>query len=249
MVHQVASEVGIVGFGRCGRLAAEVLSRDRRVVVTDVRDLSADAKALGIAWGDLAAVASRPVVVLAVPIRALPEILAAAVPHLEPDAVVVDLASVKSKPVEWMEARLPAGVARVGTHPLFGPDSVREHGLEGQRIVITPVRGHEAAADRVTRAARALGLEPIVTTPEDHDRQMARSQALVFLVARAVRSAGLGTAELGTPTERRVGSALRLVDDDSRELYEDILVLNPWAAEAAAALREAIGAEIDRLFD
>lgn len=242
------SDVGIVGFGRCGRLAAGILSRDRRVVVTDVRDLSDAAAALGVAWGSLEEVADRAVVLLAAPIRALPGILDTVAPRLRPDGLVVDLASVKSRPMEWMAETLPRGVARVGTHPLFGPDSVREQGIEGQRIVVVPAEGHAEAADRVTRAARAIGLEPIVTTAEDHDRQMARSQALVFLVARAVRGAGLGTTELGTPTERRVGSALRLVDDDTLELYEDILRLNPWAAEAAGALRDAIGAEVEHLF-
>lgn len=243
----MTADVGIVGFGRCGRLAAEVLADGRRVAVTDPRDRRADAEALGVEWADLDGVASRPVVLLAVPIRAIPEILDDLAPRLAPGAVVVDMASVKTKPMAWMEERLPGSVSFVGTHPLFGPDSVRERGLEGQAIAITPARGHEAAAERVTAAARALGLRPVVTTPEDHDRQMARSQALVFLVARSIRAAGLDAAELGTPSEHRVSSALRLVDADSRELYEDILTLNPWAAEALTGFRDALGAEVDRL--
>lgn len=238
-----------MGFGRCGRLAGEVLSDRRKVSVTDVRDRSADAAAAGLAWADLETVASKPVVCLAVPIRAMPAVLDEVAPLLSPGAVVVDLASVKVHPMRWMAERLPDGVAHVGTHPLFGPDSVRERGIEGQGIVVTPASGHEEAADRVVAEARALGLETVVTSPEDHDRQMARSQALVFLMARAVRAAGLGTAEYGTPSERRVGSALELVGDDTDELYEDILTLNPYAAEAAVALRDALSAEIARLID
>lgn len=245
----MAREAGIVGFGRCGSLTAEVLSDRYVVTVTDTRDRSAEAAEAGVRWSDLPTVARKPTVLLAVPVRALPAVLDELAPLLSPDAVVIDLASVKVKPMAWMAARLPAHVQYVGTHPLFGPDSVRANGSAGQWIVVTPARGHEDAAERVVREARDFGLEPIVTSPEDHDRQMARSQALVFLLARAVRSAGLGSAEYGTPSERRVGSALRMVDEDSDQLYEDILTLNPYAAEAAVALREALSAEIERLIE
>lgn len=236
-----------MGFGRCGRLAAEVLAKRHRVTVTDEKNLSREAGTRGVAWGDLGVVASKPRVVLAVPIRAIPGVLDAVRPHLAPDAVVVDLASVKLRPMSWMEERLPDGVARVGTHPLFGPDSVREFGLQGQRIVVCPAPGHAGAADLVIREARSLGLEPVIASPEEHDREMARSQALVFLTARSLRNAELGRAELGTPSERRVFSALRLLDADSEELYEDILRFNPYAERTARSLRDAMDEEIDRL--
>lgn len=245
----MASEAGIVGFGRCGRLAAEILSRRYRVSVTDARDRSAEAEVAGVEWSDLPTVARKSVVLLAVPIRALPSVLDELEPLLSPGAVVVDLCSVKVKPMAWMARRLPDHVEYVGTHPLFGPDSAREHGFLGQGIVVTPAPGHEGVADRVVREARELGLEPIVTSPEDHDRQMARSQALVFLLARSVRAAGLGSAEYATPSERWVGSAMRLVGEDSDQLYEDILTLNPYAAEAVFAFRDALNVEVERLLE
>ncbi|HUP21188.1 MAG TPA: prephenate dehydrogenase/arogenate dehydrogenase family protein [Gemmatimonadota bacterium] len=240
------ADVGIVGFGRCGRLAAETLYPTCRVTVTDVRDLSRDAEALGVGWSDLAGVASRPWVLLAVPIRALPLVLDGVAPHLRGDALLVDTASVKVRPMEWMAERLPAGAAFAGTHPLFGPDSVREAGLAGQRIAVCAAPGREEAADEVAAFARRLGLEPVRVEPEAHDRDMARSQALAFLIARALKRAGIGPPELTTPSERRVFAALALTDADSSELYEDILALNPFAAEAAGSLEAALRAEIAR---
>lgn len=241
------TDVGIVGFGRCGRLAAEVLSGNHRVTVTDARDRSGEAAAAGIAWGDLPTVARNPWVVLAVPIRSLPAALDALVPHLVDDVLVVDLASVKERPMAWMDQRLPAGVARVGTHPLFGPDSVRARGLAGQRIAVCPAPGWPDAAERVVAEARVLGLEPVVVDAEAHDREMARSQALVFLVARALGRAGIGETDLATPSEDRLWDAMALVAGDTDELYEDILTYNPWAAERARALRDALAGEIERL--
>jgi len=240
-------ELGIVGYGRCGQLAAEVLENDFQVMVSDARDLSSEAAARGVAWGDLEACASRPTVLVAVPIRVMPEVLRGISPHLREGATVVDMASVKMEPMRWMAELLPPGVARVGTHPLFGPDSVPERNIRGQRIVVCEAQGHDAAARSVEVVARRLGLEALRLDPETHDREMARSQALVFLLARALSAAGLEGSEYGTPSERRLWSALHLTTADTDELYEDILRLNPFASEPAHALAAAVQSEADRL--
>jgi prephenate dehydrogenase len=240
-------ELGIIGYGRCGQLAAEVLGTDFQVVVTDVRDLASEAAARGVAWGDLAACASRPTVLLAVPIRKMPAVLKSMAPHLRKGATVVDMASVKVEPMRWMAELLPADVSRVGTHPLFGPESAPERSVRGQRIVVCEAEGYAAAARSIEVIARRLGLEALRLDPETHDREMARSQALVFLLSRALAAAGLEGSEFGTPSERRVWSALNLTAADTDELYEDILRLNPFAPESARALATAVRAEADRL--
>ena len=240
-------ELGIVGYGRCGQLAAEVLETDFHVTATDVRDLSGQAAARGVAWGDIAACASKPTVLLAVPVRTIPRVLQAIAPHLPEGATVVDMASVKVEPMRWMAELLPAGVSRVGTHPLFGPESAPERNIRGQRIVICEAEGYAPAARSIEVIARRLGLESIRLDPETHDREMARSQALVFLLARALASADLGGSQYGTPSERRVWSALNMTAADTDELYEDILKLNPFARESTRALIEAVQAEAARL--
>ncbi len=247
-------EVGIVGFGRCGQLAARILGQRFRVRVADLVDRSAEA--LGAEWVSIPTAASAPRVVLAVPIRALSEVLDAIAPHLQPGALVVDLCSVKLLPGRWMSERLPEGVRPVGTHPLFGPDSAREEGTLGQRIAVCGLPGHEKAAREVAQTCRALGLEPLFVDADEHDRRMARSQAMVFLVARSLRRAGIAAedaldrsrlVELGTPSERRFLSMLELVGGDTEELYEDIVRHNPHARVAARRLVVAVEAEIDRL--
>ena len=240
-------ELGIVGYGRCGQLAAEVLETDFHVIATDVHDLSGQAAARGVAWGDIAACASRPTVLLAVPVRTMPGVLEAIAPHLREGATVVDMASVKVEPMRWMEELLPPGVARVGTHPLFGPESAPDRNIRGQRIVVCEAEGHAAAARSIEVIARRLGLESVRLDPETHDREMARSQVLVFLLARALASANLGGSQYGTPSERRVWSALNMTAADTDELYEDILKLNPFAPESTRALIEAVRTEADRL--
>ncbi|MFX9058099.1 prephenate dehydrogenase/arogenate dehydrogenase family protein, partial [Acinetobacter baumannii] len=91
-------------------------------------------------------------------------------PHLRPGALVVDVCSIKTRPLEILERALPPGVDLLGTHPLFGPESGRA-GLAGLRIALCPVRGRRAGQAR--RFLRRLGLAVTVTTAAEHDRQMA----------------------------------------------------------------------------
>lgn len=251
-----SGELGLVGFGRCGQLAAQVLAPRFAVRAADRIDRSPQASALGVEWVPLAEAASAPRVVIAVPIRVLPYVLDELVPHLRPGALVVDMCSVKVEPVRWMVERLPPTARPVGTHPLLGPDSVREEGLEGQRIAVCAAPGHEKAAAEVAAACRELGLDPVRLDADDHDRRMARSQAMVFLVARSLRRAGIVAgdvrersrlAELGTPSERRFLSILELVEADTEELYEDLIRHNPHAHDIARRLAAAVEAEVDRL--
>jgi prephenate dehydrogenase len=245
-VTRISDEAGIIGLGRCGQLAARLLRDHYRLTVTDISDRSAEAASLGVKWDSLESVATRARILLAVPIRAMPTVLGQIAPHLTDGALVVDVCSVKSRPMEWMAEHLPAGVRSVGTHPLFGPDSVSKQGVNGQRIVVCAPRGQEAAAEEVCRVATEIGLEVVVSTPDEHDRQMARSQAVVFLLARAMQLAGLEPAQLGTPSERQVYSALDLVVGDTDELYEDILTHNPHVSKPVRALCAAMMSEIDR---
>ncbi|HKY61217.1 MAG TPA: prephenate dehydrogenase [Gemmatimonadota bacterium] len=250
------ADVGVIGFGRCGQVVAGTLGERFRVRAADARDRSFEAKALGIEWVSISEAADASHVVLAVPIRAFPGTLDEIAPRLRPDAVVVDVGSVKLEPRRWMMERLPQAVHPVGTHPMFGPDSLLEEGLAGQRIAVCPVPGHEQAAEDVAAVCRGLGLEPMVVDAGEHDRRMARSQAMVFLVARSLRRAGIAPEEgpdrlrlieLGTPSERRFLSVLDLVSRDTQELYEDIVRYNPYAREAARGLMAAVETEVRRL--
>ena len=64
-------------------------------------------------------------VVVAVPVAAMPAVFDAIAPHVRPGALVADVGSVKMLPTRWMLERLPGHVDLVATHPLFGPQSAR----------------------------------------------------------------------------------------------------------------------------
>jgi prephenate dehydrogenase len=225
--------LGLIGFGQFGQLAGRVLAEHFDVLVTDVDpDAEARVRASGLRFGGLAQAAGCEVVVAAAPVAAMREVFADIAPHLRPGALVVDVGSVKMLPVRWMTELLPAHVDLVATHPLFGPQSART-GLKGLRFVVCPVRGerHEAVA----AFGRKLGLAVTVTTPEEHDREMAYVQALTHLIGRSLVNIGVPDEQLKTQSYQHLLELCGLIGADTFELFTAIQTQNPFAAEVVGA--------------
>lgn len=229
--------LGLIGFGQFGQLAARVLKDHFDVVVSDPAPGAAEhARALGVGFGPLEAAAACDVVVVAVPVAAMREALASIAPHLSPGALVVDVGSVKTLPARWMAELLPAGIDVVATHPLFGPQSVARDGLEGLRFVVCPVRGERH--ERVAAFGRSLGLAVTVTTPEEHDEEMAYVQALTHLIGRSLVNLGIPSERLATQSYQHLLELCGLIGADTFELFKAIQTQNPFAPQVANAFVE-----------
>jgi prephenate dehydrogenase len=231
--------LGLIGFGQFGQLAAGVLKDHFDVLVSDRAPDAADrAAALGVGFGSLEEAASREIVVVAVPVAAMREVFAAMAPHLKPGALVVDVGSVKVLPAQWMTELLPASVEIVATHPLFGPQSVARDGLPGLRFVVCPVRGDRF--EKVAAFGRSLGLAVTVTSPEEHDREMAYVQALTHLIGRSLVNLGIPDERLATQSYQHLLELCGLIGADTFELFKAIQTQNPYAPEVVDAfVREA----------
>lgn len=237
--------LGLIGFGQFGQLAATILKSRYDVLVTDTAaGADAAARAMGVGFGSLADAASRAVVVVAVPVVAMREVFAAIAPHLQPGALVIDVGSVKMLPAQWMVETLPAHVDLVATHPLFGPQSAKA-GLAGLRLVVCPIRGerHEA----VVAIGRDLGLTVTVTTPEEHDREMAYVQALTHLIGRSLVNLRIPDEELKTPSYQHLLELCALIGADTFELFTAIQTQNPFAAEVVGAFVEQARSLLDQV--
>lgn len=241
MPHASHRQLGLVGLGQFGRLAARALRSHFDVLAADQRDVRRDAVELGIRAATIAEVAQSDIVVLAVPVLALQPVLRQIAPALRPGALVVDVCSVKIAPLRWMRELLPAHVEILGTHPMFGPQSAGD-ALDGMRIAVCPERTDRIEA--VQRFLEGLGLEVLITDADTHDRQCAHTQALTQYLGRAMGRIGSPDYRLTTPAARLMQAATRMVHSDSWELFEAIQTLNPYAAEVRAALRTHLD-EID----
>ncbi len=232
------TEIGIIGFGQFGQFMARHLALFFDVTVCDAADRQIEAEKSGVSWRQFETVASKEIVIFAVPLQAFEAVLNRAAPFLQPHALCLDVCSVKLKPVEMMLAQLPESVEIIGTHPLFGPQS-GQGGIEGLRIALCPVRTTQTARVR-NFLADQLKLNVFEKSPEEHDREMAHVQALTHFVARALDELHVEESELATVSYEELMRAARLVSEDSWELFQTIQQGNPFADAKRRAFIEKL---------
>lgn len=221
-------KVGMIGFGRLGRLIAKNLSQDADLLIYDIENYQNEITELGAKSSSLKEVCECPIVIPFVPMSALEGLLQEMAPLLKENTLVIDVCSVKSKPVEWMKAILPEHVSLLGTHPMFGPDSAKNT-LFGCKIVMCPVRLPDERYQEIKAYLETHGLKVIEATPEEHDQQIAHSLLLTHFIGRTLMDFEAKTLPIDTKGYRRLMKILETVENDSWQLFEDMNKYNPYA--------------------
>ncbi|HET6463912.1 MAG TPA: bifunctional chorismate mutase/prephenate dehydrogenase [Candidatus Krumholzibacteria bacterium] len=204
------------GMGRCmGNLFADL---GHAVMVSDVDTPLTPEEAARTA----------DVVVISVPIDVTVDVIRTIGPLVRPDALLMDVTSVKIAPMEAMLQSSRASVA--GTHPIFGPSV---HSLQGQRVAFVPGRGDEWSRWLHTML-EARGLTVVDTDAASHDRVMSIVQVLTHYATEVM---GSTMTALGVPLAEtlRFTSPVYLMElfmtarhfAQSPDLYASIQMSNP----------------------
>lgn len=179
------------------------------------------------------------VVIPAVPVEGLREVLAAARPSLRGEHVVAEVGSVKHDARRALEELLGEEVPWVQTHPLFGPMSVAL-GREPLRVVLCPDTPHSGALEAARRLFTDLGCVLHEGRSEDHDRDMALTQALTFFVAKGLLEVGSDQVPVTPPSFRAMAASIESVRADAGHLFLPIQNGNPYASEARERLLDTL---------
>lgn len=239
-------DIGMIGVGQFGSYFADQLERvGHRVQRADGRDAPTTRAAA------LARASGSSIVIYAVPIRELERAIAETRDLLAPDAVVMDVCSVKIIPCDVLERHLP-NMATVGTHPLFGPQSAPVS-CAGQRVAVCALAGSigatagEAAAARVAALLDSLDLDVVRCTPTEHDTQVARTQFLTHFIGRGAVRAHIDRLPLSTKSHDALMDIVDVVKNDSMELFEDMAAFNPMVKPVRAEFLAALQAIDEQL--
>lgn len=235
--------LALFGFGAFGRLLAPLLATETSLVICDPAR-QAEVVAAGYPSVPPEEAARADILLLAVPLVALPGLLRQLAPLLRPGQLVIDTCSVKEEPARLMQSLLPEAVELIGSHPMFGPASAAR-GIAGAQLVLCPLRGQ--GWRRLAAHLRGRhGLRVIIASPEEHDAQAALSQGLTHLLGRAM--AGMGpTPRIRTRSFELMMEALSMVTGDAPDVYEAVTGANrhlgPLRARLARALAEEAPAQ------
>lgn len=163
---------------------------------------------------------------------------------LEPDALVVDVCSVKEHPVRVMRDLLPRSVEILATHPNFGPDSAAES-LQGRQVAVCKVRIQPRRYRRVRAALEEKGLRLLEMTPREHDRRMASSLVLTHFIGRGLIAYGAEPTGIDTEGYMRLLRILQTVQNDTWQLFHDMNLYNAYAPAMRKRFLAAL-ASVDR---
>jgi prephenate dehydrogenase len=230
---------GLVGYGRFGKLWGSVLLPFGEVIVYDKAPIR-ECDPSSIKVGNLADVARADVIFMLMPISQLESACIALNQFVRPDTLILDCCSVKVYPAKIMQKIFSDEVQLIATHPLFGPDSVKKSGgLSSHKIVVCKVRSTQQKLDLVLNLFKQMGLTVFITTPEDHDKQMANSQGLVHFIGRGLAALEITEQDLATPDFQALLNINNMVVNDTWQLFLDMHQYNPFTKSIRAKLIQA----------
>jgi prephenate dehydrogenase len=231
--------IGIIGYGRLGRLLADILKEDFRLSCYDQRP---DVIPRGDRC-DLVAAASSDAIFICVPILQFDSAIATISAHVKPNSDVLDVCSVKTYPRDIMQRHFSPGHV-LPTHPMFGPDAVADNrGFQGLPFVLCPT---EQTRTELTvfwqEYFQQKGMRVLLMSCEEHDRTSAYSLCLTHLIARVLEPV-LESSEIDSKNCKRLQEVIRACCNDPPELFEGLLTRNPFANE----MRQCLRASLDKL--
>ncbi len=232
--------IGLIGFGRFGRLLYNHLKNRFTITVYDP-SVNPENEFNPAIFQPLQQVYIHKYLILAVPVSSFSQLVSDISPHIQAGTVVMDVCAVKQYPLKVMEKHLSSEVEIVGTHPLFGPDSVRES-LEGHTIILTPQRISALNLKVVKDFWQDLGITIIEMSPEEHDRLMAWTLALTHFLGRSLKTLPLPDTSVSTRDYQNLILLMEKINRDTWKLFEDMHHYNPFTADMR---RQLLGAMTD----
>lgn len=232
--------IGLVGFGTFAQFMVPYLTPYFNLLAWNRSDQSEMAKKLNVDYMDLPTVLNQKIIILCTNAQSFENLLRENAPLFNPNAIVLDVASIKIKPVELMLKYLPISCEIVGTHPLFGPESGR-FGIQNLNFVLCPVR-----TTHVSRiyafVAKILKMKVLIRTPEAHDKEMAYVQGLTHFIARAVDMMNIPEIEQKTKAYESLLAIRKMLASDSFELFKTIQNDNPFAEKIRTNFKNSLQA-------
>lgn len=181
------------------------------------------------------------IILFAVPLHETVNIIFDLIPHARPEQLLMDLSSLKVRPIEAM-LRSPSAV--VGLHPMFG-GSISSFG--GQTIVACPVRIASGEWIPLRKLFENQGMRVKECSPEKHDHMMSIIQVLfhvtTMLTGRVLREMGVDVAEtmeFTSPSYRLEMNLLGRIFAQNPSLYSAITQMNPYALKVLNHLEDGL---------
>lgn len=227
--------IGIIGYGSFGSFLAEKL-KGMNLKVNSLDKSTVPPKL----WAEMEDIAKCDYLILAIPFSSYPHVLGELQKTISPQAILVDVASIKEQPLKLIKQYLP-NQKIIATHPLFGPQSASKS-LEGHTLIICNEFSSAEETEKLEPLLKKSKLNLVRMSAIEHDQLMARLQALTFFVARALDRMGVRELPVMTPSYQKLVDLARLEHEHSEGLFKTIQTGNRFAKEIRQVLLDQLKA-------
>ena len=231
--------VSVYGYGRFGKLWADILKRDFRVKVYSRRGLKPEDINPGIEITDLAGLHETDALFYCVAISSLEKVLTETKKMHQTDCVYFDTCSVKVEPARWMRQQLPEKSRIIATHPMFGPDSYDAATVKLPMVmcnISAPENEFSYWADYFNNGK----IQVEVMTPDEHDEMVAYSQGITHYIGRVLADLNLKNTKINTLGYNKILEIIQQTCNDSWQLFCDLQHFNPYTKKMRKDLHESI---------
>ena len=234
--------LGLIGFGRFGKVLANILQRGFSI---KTYDLNPPDTFTGVEITDLNTVLKEKVIFVAVPIRYFESVIKNIAPYLTEKTLVIDVCSVKKYPTEVMENILPKYVSIIATHPMFGPDSYFSNNR--LKMVMCNIRDNHNQFYFWEQFFTDQGIQIIEMSPDQHDKLAAKTQGLTHFFGRMLKEYGISRTVIDTQGFRDLLDLVDQTCNDTWELYADLQLYNPYTKDMIKKVKLAMKSLDNRL--
>ena len=226
------NSIGIIGFGRFGKVLANILQRGFAIKAYDPKPTGPFP---GVQFLDLDVVLNEKVIFIAVPIRHFESVIIDISTKIKQETTLIDVCSVKNYPVNIMMKILPDHVGIIATHPMFGPDSYISN--RNLKMMINNTRDIHDQYSFWKRFFSDQGIQIIEMTPDQHDRLAAKTQGVTHFLGRMLKEFGIKKTSIDTQGFRDLLDLVGQTCNDTWELYADLQLYNPYTEDMVEKLK------------
>ena len=226
------NRVSIIGFGRFGAMLHSLLSKGFEVDVFDKNSIdNSDVNEVS-----LEDALQNETIFIAVPIRDFENLVKDISKKISSGKTVIDVCSVKVFPKKVMLDNLSNETDIIATHPLFGPDSLKD---SGSVMTMESVRNTFGRYDFWKNYFESQNILIEEISAEEHDMMAARSQGLTHFIGRVIDDFGTNQTRIDTEGYKALHKLVNQTCNDTWELFEDIQNFNPFTEKMISELNES----------
>ena len=236
------NSIGIIGFGRFGKVLANILQKGFSIKAYDLNPTGAFP---GVEFINLESVLKEKVIFIAVPIRHFELVVKEISPLLPAGTTIIDVCSVKKHPAEIMDTNLPENVGIIATHPMFGPDSFISNNR--LKMMMNNTRDTHDQFNFWQQFFTDQGIQVMEMSPDQHDRMAAQTQGVTHFLGRMLKEYGIRKTTIDTQGFRDLLDLVDQTCNDTWELYTDLQLYNPYTDDMIDKLKLATESLDNRL--